>query len=99
LGHPAPRRRPTDRRLTTNNSIATQTKLSQKLDTAHLAYGDQLANAGITPSFGSVGDALDNATAESVEWYNTSRLHSSLGYVPPNEVEAAYYDQAEPPQT
>jgi transposase InsO family protein len=93
-----------------------------------LAYGEQLANAGITPSFGSVGDAPVNATAESVNalykaecvgpdgpfpglqavrvatagwvsWYNTARLHSSLGYVPPNEVEAAYYDQAEPPQT
>ena len=29
-------------------------------------YGEQLSNAGITPSFGSVGDALDNAVAEAV---------------------------------
>jgi transposase InsO family protein len=29
-------------------------------------YGEQLAHAGITPSFGSIGDALDNALAESI---------------------------------
>jgi transposase InsO family protein len=88
-------------------------------------YGEQLANAGITPSFGSVGDALDNAVAEAVNslykaecvrpdgpfdtlgqvqaatadwvrWYNQDRLHGSLGYCPPDEVEAAYYDVTEP---
>ena len=88
-------------------------------------YGEQLANAGITPSFGSVGDALDNAVAEAVNslykaecaridgpfdtleqiqaatadwvrWYNQERLHSSLGYCPPDEVEAAYYNAIEP---
>ena len=88
-----------------------------------LAFGEQLANAGITPSFGTVGDALDNATAEAVNslykaecvredgpfttiddiiaatagwvhWYNTSRLHSTLGYATPDEIESAYYDQA-----
>jgi transposase InsO family protein len=93
-----------------------------------LAYGEQLANAGIAPSFGSVGDALDNAVAEAVNslykaecvrpdgpfdtlaqvqsatadwvgWYNQQRLHSTLGYVPPDEVEAAYYDATEPSQT
>ena len=87
-----------------------------------IAFGEQLANAGITPSFGSVGDALDNATAEAVnslykaecvrsdgpfttlddvisatagwvDWYNTSRLHSTLGYATPDEIESAYYDQ------
>jgi transposase InsO family protein len=90
-----------------------------------MRYGEQLANAGITPSFGSVGDALDNAVAEAVNslykaecvgpdgpfdtigqvqaatadwvrWYNQDRLHSSLGYVPPDEIEAAYYDVTEP---
>jgi transposase InsO family protein len=90
-----------------------------------MRYGEQLANAGITPSFGSVGDALDNAVAEAVNslykaecvgpdgpfdtitqvqaatadwarWYNQDRLHSSLGHVPPDEIEAAYYDVTEP---
>jgi len=31
-----------------------------------LHYGEQLAIAGITPSFGTVGDAYDNALAETV---------------------------------
>lgn len=31
-----------------------------------IRYGEQLMLAGITPSFGSIGDALDNALAESV---------------------------------
>jgi putative transposase len=26
-----------------------------------------------------------------VDWYNKRRLHSRLGYVPPDEFEAAYY--------
>jgi len=92
-----------------------------------LAFGEQLANAGIKPSFGSVGDALDNATAEAVNslykaecvqpdgpfatiddvttatadwvyWYNTRRLHSTLGYATPEEIETAYYDHTMPPE-
>lgn len=31
------------------------------------------------------------ATLTWVDWYNTGRLHSSIGYVPPNEYEATYY--------
>ncbi|MFK4762604.1 integrase core domain-containing protein, partial [Microbacterium sp. ZW T5_45] len=31
------------------------------------------------------------ATAGWVDWYNTRRLHSSLGYVPPAEFEQAHY--------
>ena len=31
-----------------------------------IRYGEQMINHGITPSFGSVGDALDNALAEAV---------------------------------
>jgi putative transposase len=80
---------------------------------------------GIAASIGSVGDAYDNALAEStiglykteavgrnspfltgplktiddveyatmewVDWYNNRRLHSRLGYVPPDEYEAAFY--------
>ena len=30
---------------------------------------------------------------EWVDWYNNRRLHSILGYIPPNEFEAAYYAQ------
>ena len=71
-------------------------------------------------SIGSVGDAYDNALAESfvdsfkteliadrvwrtntqlelaiveyVAWFNTTRLHSALGYQPPVEHQAAWQD-------
>lgn len=87
-----------------------------------LAFTEELQDAGITGSIGSVGDALDNALMEStiglfktevigherttweswrqveqataswVHWYNTERLHSSIGDVPPLEHEGVYYD-------
>ncbi|GAA2017599.1 hypothetical protein GCM10009799_51980 [Nocardiopsis rhodophaea] len=28
-----------------------------------------------------------------MDWYNTTRLHGEIGYVPPVEYEAAYYAQ------
>jgi putative transposase len=83
-----------------------------------IRYGERLAELGAVPSIGSVGDAYDNALAESVNgsykeelirgpgqgpwknvddvelatlawvhWWNTARLHESLGYVPPAEFE------------
>jgi putative transposase len=33
---------------------------------------------------------VERATAEWVQWYNTARLHSSIGYIPPLEHEALY---------
>ena len=87
-----------------------------------LAFTEELQDAGITGSIGSVGDALDNALMEStiglfktevidherptwdswrqveqaaaswVHWYNTERLHSSIGDIPPAEYEEIYYD-------
>ena len=79
-------------------------------------YTQTLADHGVLASVGSVGDAYDNALAESfvdtfkteliadrvwrtrsqlelaiveyVGWFNTARLHESLGDLPPAEFEA-----------
>jgi transposase InsO family protein len=88
-----------------------------------MRYTHRLLDAGIAPSVGSVGDAYDNALAETViglfkteviqrrgpwrslemvefavlawvHWFNTGRLLEPLGYVPPAEYEARYYEQA-----
>ncbi|MEV6867796.1 IS3 family transposase [Streptosporangium subroseum] len=42
---------------------------------------------------------VELATAEWIEWFNTTRLHSAIGNVPPEEFEAAYYAQHQPNQT
>jgi putative transposase len=41
---------------------------------------------------------VELATAEWVEWFNTTRLHSSIGNIPPDEYEALYYAQHHPSQ-
>ena len=35
------------------------------------------------------------ATMEWVSWYNTERLHSACGYVPPKEYKESYYTRQE----
>jgi transposase InsO family protein len=35
------------------------------------------------------------ATLEWVSWYNTERLHSACGYMPPDEYEENYYARQE----
>jgi putative transposase len=82
-----------------------------------VAFTNELLEARIAGSIGTVGDALDNALCESaiglfkteaindggptwkdrsavewqvarwVHWYNTTRLHSSIDYLPPIEFE------------
>jgi len=39
---------------------------------------------------------VELATAEYVHWFNTRRLHTAIGGVPPAEYEAAYYAQTQP---
>lgn len=92
-----------------------------------IRFTETVALAGLVASIGSVGDAYDNAAAETVmglfkneairkgspfrpgalkglpdveavtfawvDWYNTARLHSTLGNIPPDEFEADYYAQ------
>jgi putative transposase len=87
------------------------------------AFQQALDDHGVLASIGSVGDAYDNAMAESfvdtfkteliadrvwrtrtqlelaivewVAWFNTERLHESLGDIPPAEFEALYARQDE----
>ncbi|MEG2714079.1 MAG: integrase core domain-containing protein [Glutamicibacter sp.] len=86
-------------------------------------FTQTLAEEGLVPSIGTIGDAFDNAAAETVmglfrneaaardsrfrsgplaaesdvvdwvHWYNTVRLHSTLGYRSPVEFEKLYYDE------
>jgi len=89
-----------------------------------IRYTERLAEAGIEPSVGSVGDSYDNALAETiiglfktevihrrgpwrsfeavefatlewVDWFNTRRLLEPIGNIPPAEAEARYYAQTE----
>jgi transposase InsO family protein len=89
-----------------------------------IKYTERLAEAGIEPSVGSVGDSYDNALAETViglfkaevihrrgpwrtfeavefatlewvDWFNTRRLFDPIGNIPPAEAEARYYEQRE----
>jgi transposase InsO family protein len=91
-----------------------------------ISYTQRLAEAGIEPSVGRVGDSYDNALAETiiglykteliykagpwrgveqvelatldwVDWYNNRRLFEPIGYIPPVEYEALYYQQQEAP--
>ena len=87
-----------------------------------LAFTEELAEAGIAGSIGTIGDALDNAlmestiglyktecvrpaapgrnwsglreieheTAEWVRWYDHERIHSSIDYMTPIELELMY---------
>jgi putative transposase len=91
--------------------------------TSH-AFGQVLDDHQVLGSIGSVGDAYDNAMAESfvdsfkteliadrvwrtrsqlelaiveyVGWFNSDRLHESLGDLPPAEFEALYAPTTQP---
>jgi transposase InsO family protein len=39
---------------------------------------------------------VELATAEYVDWFNTRRLHTAIGGIPPAEHQAAYYAQTQP---
>jgi transposase InsO family protein len=41
-------------------------------------------------------EAVEFATLEWVDWYNTRRLLEPIGNMPPAEAEARYYAQLEP---
>jgi putative transposase len=39
---------------------------------------------------------VELATAEWIDWFNATRLHSAIGHLPPEEFEALYYAQHQP---
>jgi transposase InsO family protein len=111
-------RRRADARFTAKGIIFHTDAGSQYLA---VVFTDALREAGIAPSVGTVGDALDNALMEStiglyktelvdhdrarswtgareleretaswVHWYNTSRIHHSIGKLAPVEYEHLY---------
>ncbi len=41
---------------------------------------------------------VEYATLDWVHWFNTHRLHSAIGYLPPIEYEEQYYRQINPQQ-
>jgi putative transposase len=79
------------------------------LDASIGTVGDALDNALMESTIGlfktelikkdgpwkSLAD-VELATAEYVDWYNTTRLHTAIGGVPPAEFETAYYAQNQP---
>jgi putative transposase len=79
------------------------------LDASIGTVGDALDNALMESTIGlyktelikkdgpwrSLGD-VELATADYVDWFNTRRLHTAIGGVPPAEFEAAYYAQNQP---
>ncbi len=97
---------------------------SQSTQYTSFAFQQELDDHRVLQSIGSVGDAYDNAMAESfvdtfkteliadrvwrtrgqlelaivewVAWFNTERLHQSLGDIPPAEIEALYAPRNEP---
>ena len=98
----------------TSSSSTTATPAAS---TPRIDYSQTLDDHGVLASIGSVGDAYDNALAESfvdsfktelirdrvwrtrtqlelaiveyVAWFNTDRLHSALGDIPPAEYDGA----------
>jgi putative transposase len=83
--------------------------LAEGIDASIGSVGDALDNALMESTIGLYKTELINrrgpwrtladvelATAEWVDWFNTTRLHRSIGAVPPNEYESMYYAQTQP---
>ena len=68
------------------------------LATPHASAGGRLGY-GRHPQFDERGpwrhlEAVEFATLEWVDWFNHRRLLEPIGYMPPAEYEARYYEQA-----
>jgi putative transposase len=78
--------------------------LAEGIDASIGTVGDALDNALMESTIGLYKTELikrrgpwrtlpdvELGTAEWVQWYNARRLHSAIGWIPPDEYEAAYY--------
>lgn len=83
--------------------------LAADIDASIGSVGDALDNALMESTIGLYKTELINrrgswktladvelATAEWVDWYNTSRIHRATGDVPPAEYESMFYAQLQP---
>jgi len=86
--------------------------LSAGIDASIGTVGDALDNALMESQIGLYKTELikprgpwrslaevELATAEWIDWFNTTRLHSAIGNVPPDEHEARHYAQHQPNET
>jgi putative transposase len=84
--------------------------LAEGIDASIGSVGDAYDNALMESTIGLYKTELINrrgpwrtladvelATAEWVDWFNTTRLHRSITAVPPDEYESMYYAQTQPP--
>jgi putative transposase len=83
--------------------------IEAEIDASIGSVGDALDNALMESTIGlyktelikpqgpwrSLAD-IELATAEWVDWYNATRLHSAIGHLPPAEYESMYYVQHQP---
>jgi putative transposase len=83
--------------------------LEAGLDASIGTVGDALDNALMESTIGLYKTELikkdgpwknladvELATASYIQWFNTTRLHTAIGGIPPDEYEAAYYAQTQP---
>jgi putative transposase len=83
--------------------------LEAGLDASIGTVGDALDNALMESTIGLYKTELikkdgpwknladvELATASYIQWFNTTRLHTAIGGIPPDEYEAAYYAQSQP---
>lgn len=89
--------------------VFTSHLLAAGIDASVGTVGDALDNALMESTIGLYKTELimkrgpwktladvELATADWVDWYNTKRLHTAIGGIPPAEYEAAYYAQNQP---
>ena len=101
-------RRPVESAQYTSFAFTTHL-LTAGIDASIGSVGDALDNALMESTIGLYKTELikrrgwwktladvELATAEWVDWYNTSRIHRAIGARPPAEYESIYYAQHQP---